>query len=177
MTRPSHSLGHPLERALRLAVTFAVVLAITLATTRRAHASPPPVAASPITSHTVLVLPLDGEGLHANDRASLDDHLRLAFEHPDLTVLGRELDAASHASSASLASCPDGSCLRALGREHRASYVVAATVVADGRDYIASILVIAVEGEGPANVIDASCTNLWGVRVRGLARRASGRRP
>ena len=120
----------------------AVVIALALAlVSGRARAAEPPA------KHTVLLVPLEAEGLLPADRDALEERLRPAFEHPDIELL----------SPSKLDPCADETCLRALGREHEASHVVRAKVVADGRDYVAELEVIDLDRELPASTIDASC--------------------
>lgn len=120
------------------ALLFALALALTAGQAR---------AAEPPAKHTVLLVPLQAEGLLPADRDALEQRLRPAFEHPDIELL----------SPTKLEPCSDETCLRALGREHQASHVVRATVVADGRDYVAELEVIDLDRELPASTIDASC--------------------
>lgn len=123
------------------AVIVGLVLAATTATPARA-AEPPAEA-----KRTVLLLPLEAEGLLPADRKPLEDRLRSAFEHPDIELLAPN----------KLESCSDEPCLRELGREHGASHLVRAQVLADGRDYVAQLEVIRIDRELPPSTIDASC--------------------
>jgi hypothetical protein len=120
-------------------------LALALAAPQARAAEPP--AAPSNTTRTVLLLPVEAEGLLPADREALDDRLRPVFEHPDIELLEPE----------QLEPCTDEQCLRKLAREHGASHVVRAEVVADGRDYIATIEVLTLARDEPASTIDASC--------------------
>ncbi len=124
---------------------LALPLALGVAAARGSAAASPSEASA--KSHAVLVLPLEAEGVLATDRGALEQRLRDAFEHPDITVI--------RAAEAEL--CGDEACLRELGRERGASHVVHAKIIADGRDYISQLVVLAVEDDGPAHVIDAGC--------------------
>jgi hypothetical protein len=123
-----------------LAVFVGLALALVCGTARAAQPSPK-------AKHAVLLLPLEAEGLLPADREALDQRLRPAFEHPDIELLAPD----------ELATCADEACLRELGREHGASHVVRTHVLADGRDYVAQLEVLTVDGELPLSTIDASC--------------------
>jgi hypothetical protein len=113
-------------------------------------AAAPARAAEPAEAkHKVLLLPLEAEGLLPADRDALEHRLRPAFEHPEIELLSPALP--------ELESCSDEPCLRSLAREHGASHVVRAQVLADGRDYIAQLEVMNLDRELPASTIDASC--------------------
>jgi hypothetical protein len=97
---------------------------------------------------TVLLLPLESKGLSKADHATLEAGLRPAFEHPGLEVVSEP---------ASAESCSDDACRRELGRERGASHVIRVELAAEGRDFVAQIEVLAVDGTGPPTTIDASC--------------------
>jgi hypothetical protein len=97
--------------------------------------------------HRVLLVPLAAEGLASADRERLTASLHAAFEHAEITAL----------APSKLDTCADDPCLRDLGRAHRASHVVQVEVVADGRDFVGELTVVAVAAEAPASIIDTGC--------------------
>src|SRR5690606_30032574 len=109
-----------------------------------AHAGPPSGSAE---RPTVLLLPIESEGLLAADLQALERRVRPAFEHAGIELITAKSDPP----------CADEPCLRALGIEHRASHVVRTTIVAEGRDYRAQIDVLVVAEESHVDTIDASC--------------------
>jgi hypothetical protein len=135
------------------AAAIGLGLALTLAA-GQARAAEPPAASSTESAATreVLLLPVEAEGLPPADRQALDDRLRPIFEHPDIELIEPQKNRREP-----LESCPDEACLRKLAREHGASHVVRATVVADGRDFVATLEVLTLDRDEPASTIDASC--------------------
>lgn len=122
---------------------------LALGVSARVEAAEPPGDAN-AKAQTVLLLPLEAEGVLASDREALEDRLRSAFEDPAIAIV----------TPTELGACAEEltePCLRELGRDHAASHIVRAEIVADGRDYVAQLIVLAVDGDGPASLIDAGC--------------------
>lgn len=138
-----------MKAALTKLCSLALGLLLALGVQARARAGEAP-GSTKSEQHTVLLLPLAAEGILASDLEALEDRLRSAFEDPQIAIVSPD----------ELGPCSeelDEPCLRELGREHGASHVVRVEVVADGRDYIAQLIVLAVEDDGPASLIDAGC--------------------
>lgn len=137
-----------IERMIERLPALVMLLLAWLAAPAQA-AEPPPAG-----KHPVLLMPMAAEGLLPADRATLEQHLRAAFEHPEIELLTvADHDPCSEDEQQE----GEEACLRALARELGAAHLIRAQVLADGRDYMAKFEVFNLDRETPPSTIDASC--------------------